>query len=62
VIKARPYTLYDGHLHKLGLDGMMKHCLTPIEASKVLEEFHERLTRGHYGSNMTITKTISTCY
>ncbi len=24
VIKARPYTLYDAHLHKLGLDGILK--------------------------------------
>jgi hypothetical protein len=37
VIKARPNTLCDGHLHKLGPDGMLRQCLTPIEASKVLE-------------------------
>jgi hypothetical protein len=24
VIKTRPYTLYDGHLHKLGLDGVLR--------------------------------------
>jgi hypothetical protein len=38
VIKARPYTLYHGHLHKLGHDGVLKQCLTPIEAFKVLED------------------------
>jgi hypothetical protein len=26
VIKARPYTLCDGHLHKLGLDGVLRQC------------------------------------
>jgi hypothetical protein len=62
VIKARPYTLYDGHLHKLGLDGMLKQCLTPIEAFKVLENFNERLARGHYGSNMTMKKIMSAGY
>jgi hypothetical protein len=40
MIKTRPYMLCDGHLHKLGHDGMLKQWLTPIETFKVLEEFH----------------------
>jgi hypothetical protein len=74
VIKIKPYTLYDGHLYKLGPNGVLRQCLTPIEASKVLEEFHEGPIRGHYGSNMIVkklcqhaidgqlfTKTLPTC-
>jgi hypothetical protein len=41
VTKTKPYTSYDGHLHKPGPDGVMRQCLTPIETFKVLEEFHE---------------------
>jgi hypothetical protein len=41
VIKVKPYTLSDGHLHKLGSDGVLRHCLTPIEAFKILKIFHE---------------------
>jgi hypothetical protein len=62
VIKARPYILCDGHLHKLGPNGVLKQCLTPIEASKVLEKFHEGSGRSHYYSNTTMKKIMSTCY
>ncbi len=62
MIKTRPYTLYDGHLYKLGPNGVLKQCLTPIEAFKVLEEFHEGPIGGHYGSNTTMKKIMSTCY
>jgi hypothetical protein len=58
MIKARPYTLCDDHLHKLGLDGVLKQCLTPIETSKVLEEFHEGLARGHYSSKAIVKKIM----
>jgi hypothetical protein len=62
VIIARPYTLCDGHLHKLGPDGMSRKCLTPIETFKVLEEFHEGPIEGHYNNNTTMKKIMSTCY
>ncbi len=62
MIKTRPYALYDGHLYKLGPNGVLRQCLTPIEAFNVLEEFHERPTKGHYGSNMIMKKIMSTCY
>jgi hypothetical protein len=54
--------LYDGHLQKLKLDGILRQCLTPNETSKVLEEFHEGLVGGHYGSNTIVKKFMSTCY
>jgi hypothetical protein len=62
VIKARPYTLCDGHLHKLGPDEVLRQCLTPIEAFKVLEEFHERPAGGHYSSNTIVKKFMSIGY
>jgi hypothetical protein len=57
MIKVRPYTLCDGHLHKLGLNGVLRQCLTPIEAFNVLEEFHEELAGGHYCNNTTLKKS-----
>jgi hypothetical protein len=62
VIKARPYILCDGHLHKLGPDVVLKQCLAPIKASKILEEFHERPVGSHYGNNTTMKKIMSTGY
>jgi hypothetical protein len=41
---------------------MLMQCLTLVEASKVLEEFHEGLVRGHYGSETKMKKIMLTCY
>ncbi len=62
MIKVNPYTLCDGHLHKLGPNGVLRQCLTPIETFKVLEEFHEELARGHYCNNTTLKKIMSIGY
>jgi len=62
VIKTRSYTLCDGHLHKLRPNGMLRQCLTPIEASKVLEDIHEGPAGGHYSNNTIVKKIMSTCY
>jgi hypothetical protein len=37
-----PYTLYDEHLYKLGLDGVLQQCLFLEKVFKILEDFHER--------------------
>jgi hypothetical protein len=62
VIKARPYTLCDGHLHKLRPDGVLRQCLTSIETSKNLEGFHEGPVGTHYGNNTTMKKIMLTGY
>jgi hypothetical protein len=62
VIKGRSYTLCDGHLHKLGSDGVLRQCLTPIEVYKVLEEIHEGLVGSHYSKNTIVKKIMSTCH
>jgi len=49
-------------MHKLRPNGMLRQCLTPIEAFKVSKEFHERPIGGHYGSNMTVKKIMSIGY
>jgi hypothetical protein len=41
---------------------VLKQCLTPIETSKILEEFHGGLVRGHYGNNTTLNFFMSNCY
>jgi hypothetical protein len=58
VTKTKPYT-YDGHLHKLRPNGILRQFVTPIEAFKVLEEFHERPIGGYYGSNTIVKKIMS---
>jgi hypothetical protein len=62
VIKARPYTLCHGHLHKLRPNGMLRQCLTSIEAFKNLEEFHEGPVGTHYSSDTTMKKIMLTGY
>jgi hypothetical protein len=54
--------LYDGHLYKLGLDGVLRQCLTPIETFKILEEFDEGPVGSHYGINTTMKKIMLTSY
>ncbi len=49
IIKARPYTLYDGQLYKLKLDGVLWQCLSLEKAFKILEDFHEGPDGGHFG-------------
>jgi len=61
VTKTKPYT-YDGHLHKLRPNGILRQFVTPIEAFKVLEEFHERPIGGYYGSNTIVKKIMSIGY
>ncbi len=39
---------------------MLRQYFAPIEASKDLEEFHEGLVGGHYGTNTTMKKIMST--
>jgi hypothetical protein len=51
VIRAKPYTLYDGQLYKLGLDGVLWQCLFLEKAFKILKDFHEGLVGGHFGMN-----------
>jgi hypothetical protein len=62
IIRARPYTLYDGQLYKLRLDGVLWQCLFPKEAFKILEDFHEGPTSGHFGMNTIIRKILSSHY
>jgi hypothetical protein len=62
VIKAKPYTLYDGQLYKSGPNGVLRHGLFSREVFKELEGFHERLVGGHFGMNTTIRKILSSRY
>jgi len=54
--------LYDGHLYKVGPDGVLRQFLTPIETFKILEEFHEGPVGSHYGINTTMKKVMLTSY
>jgi hypothetical protein len=62
VIRARPYTLYDGQMYKLGPNGLLRQCLFPKEVSRILEDFHERPIGGHFGMNTIVIKILSLRY
>jgi hypothetical protein len=59
VLGAKPYTLYDIQLYKLGPNGVLQQCLFLEEASKILEDFYERLVGGHFSMITTIRKVLS---
>ncbi len=46
----------------LGLNGVLRQCLFPKEASRILEDFHEGLDGGHFGMNINVRKVLSLSY
>jgi len=44
----------DNYIIKLGPDGILRQCLFPKEASKILEDFHEGPAGGHFGMNTIV--------
>jgi hypothetical protein len=50
------YTLWR-KLHKLGPNGVLRHCLSPVETNVIFTELHDGSARGHYGIN-TIVKNL----
>jgi hypothetical protein len=62
VIRVLPYTLYNGHLYKLGLDGVLQQCLFLENAFIILEDFHEWLASGHFGINIVMRIMLLSSY
>jgi hypothetical protein len=54
--------LYEGQLYKLGLDSILRQCLTFEKMAKVLANFHEGLARGHLCINIIIRKVLAFGY
>jgi hypothetical protein len=46
--KAKPFSLKNGELYKMGQDNRLQQCLTTTKAQMVMRELHERPLRGHF--------------
>jgi hypothetical protein len=46
----------------LGLDGILRQCLSPIETNAILTELHDGVAKGDYGISTTIKKILTTSY
>ncbi len=56
VRKAKPFTLKDGIMYRMGQDNRLCRCLTSIKAQIVLKELHEGVVRGHFVANIIAKK------
>jgi hypothetical protein len=59
--KAKPFTLKEGKLHKMGQDNKLRKCLTTSKAQIVLKELHG-VARGHFATNIIAKKNLDTSY
>ena len=50
--------MLDGRMYKRGLSGPLLRCLTPTEATKVLEENHEGVCGNHAGGQSLAHKAL----
>jgi hypothetical protein len=48
VVKATYYQLIAWNLYKLGVDGILRHCVLEHERPMILEEAHDGIAGGHY--------------
>ncbi len=62
VIKSRPYSLYEGKIYKPRLDNILWHCLTFEKTIKILVNFYEGPTRGHFDINTIVKKVLAFGY
>jgi len=53
VVRAAHYQLIVGHLYKMGLDEILRHCVLQYERNYVLWECHAGVARGHVGGRAT---------
>jgi hypothetical protein len=53
VVRATDYQLIAGHLYKLGLDNILRHCVLDHERSYILWECHSGVAGGHIGGKET---------
>jgi hypothetical protein len=53
VRRAKPFTLKNGELYKMGQYNRLQRCLTTIETQMVMKELHEGLLGGHFAIEIT---------
>ncbi len=59
--KAKPITVKEGIMYKVGQDNKMHRCLTTLEAQIILKELHG-VARGHFVANITAKKILDVRY
>ena len=55
---ARFYVWDDPHLFKIGVDNMLRRCVTKEEAMSILWHCHNSPCGGHYGGDKTTAKVL----
>jgi hypothetical protein len=58
VVKAVDYQLIIGNLYKLGVDGILRHCVLEHERPMILAEAHDGIAGGHYAGKETTQKIL----
>jgi len=54
--KAKPFTLKEWKMYKMGQNNRLHKCLITLEAQIVLKELHERMAGKHFVIDTTIWK------
>jgi hypothetical protein len=60
--KAKPFTLKEGIMCRVGQDNKMHKCLTTSVTHIVFKELHEGMVRGHFVINITTKKIWNVGY
>jgi hypothetical protein len=60
--KAKPFTLKEGIMYRVGQDNRMCRCLTTSKAQIVLKELHEGVSGGHFTVDITAKKILDASY
>jgi hypothetical protein len=60
--KAKPFTLKEGIMYRMGQDNKMHRCLTTSKTQIVLKELHERMARRHFVADITAKKILNARY
>jgi len=60
--KAKPFTLKEGIMYRMGQDNRMRKCLTTSKAFIVLKELHEGVIGRHFTTNITTKKILDAGY
>ena len=62
-IRIRPYMLnHNGTLIKEGPDGIWRTCVAGPITTAIIAKVHERIVGGHFSTNITLHKVLTTLY
>ncbi|KAH9312111.1 hypothetical protein KI387_027146, partial [Taxus chinensis] len=61
-LQAIPYALVDGVLFKKDINGVLLRCIGTNQIEKILEEFRNGSTGGHFSPRVTALKIMKAGY